>query len=374
MPELAETLIGLGDFTRAKAVLAESSQAAREAGSARLLALSQMVELLMRLFTGGKVQATESALPEPLELISVLDREGGAHNELATAWRLEVLKHGIAGHYELARHAAEWAVDYARRARNDRLVARIGGNLADFALLGPMPVTDAIAACQKLIDDGLTDRQVEGKVMCMLAQLHAMNGELEVARSLYRSGRSVLRDLGQGVFAASTANDLARVELHGGDLTFAEKEVRADLDFLAAQGERYYRSTMAALLARLVRDQGRYDEALELTKLAEELAAPGDTSVQALWRSTRATLLARAGDFALAEELARIAVDLVKPTEAPPQQAVALRELAEVLHLAGKADEARQAIAEALALYTAKGDRVMADRCRELRNSWGNDA
>ena len=45
----------------------------------------------------------------------------------------------------LAREAAERSVAHARLAGKERLVARVGGNLADFALLGPMPVTQAIA-------------------------------------------------------------------------------------------------------------------------------------------------------------------------------------------------------------------------------------
>jgi ATP/maltotriose-dependent transcriptional regulator MalT len=72
------------------------------------------------------------------------------------------------------------------------------------------------------------------------------------------------------------------------------------------------------------------------------------------------------GDLIPAEELARSAVELVKATEAPLQRAVALRELASVLHLAGKLDEARSATVEAKSLYVAKGDRVMADRCEEM--------
>ena len=115
----------------------------------------------------------------------------------------------------------------------------------------------------------------------------------------------------------------------------------------------------------LVRDQGRDEEALVLSKTAEEVAAPSDTSAQSLWRSTRAPILARAGDLVQAEELARAAVELVRATEAPLQKAVAFRELAGVLRLVGKSGEAQQAIEEAIALYAAKGDGVMAARCRE---------
>jgi len=363
LPDLAETLIGLGDFSSARAVLVEARSTADRVGNQRVKVSSQLIEAFMRLFVGGKGGAAdEEKLPEPSELIPVLEQVG-AHNELAIAWRLIVLQNGVAGRYELARDAAERSVAHARRAGNDRLVARLGGNLADFALLGPMPVMQAIAACEKLIADGLSDRQIECRVMCKLAQLRAMIGDLDAARALYRQGRKMLRDLGQGVFATTTGTDLARVELHGGDLALAEREVRADIEFLERKGEKYYRSTMTSLLAHLVREQGRDDEALALSRIAEEITSARDTESQALWRATRAPIMARLGELTLAEELARSAVNLVRSTEAPNLTAGTLAELASVLVQVGKADEARQAIGEAIALYTAKGNRVMVQRC-----------
>jgi tetratricopeptide (TPR) repeat protein len=152
--------------------------------------------------------------------------------------------------------------------------------------------------------------------------------------------------------------------MHGGDLAFAEREVRADLEFLAMKGEKYYRSTMAALLSRLVRDQGRDAEALELSMSAEQSAAADDIASQSWWRATRAPIVARAGDFDQAEALARTAVQLIRTTEAPVLQAEALSELATVLSLAGKLDEASQVIREAITLYATKGNTVLAVRCR----------
>jgi tetratricopeptide (TPR) repeat protein len=185
-----------------------------------------------------------------------------------------------------------------------------------------------------------------------------MNGELETARVLYRQSRALLRDLGQRITAASSGIDVALVELLGGDLALAEREIRSDLDFLTKAGSSYYLSTMTALLSRLVREQGRDDEALELSKTAESAADEDDFDSQALWRATRAPIIARAGDLEGAETLARQAVELVQRTEAPLLQADALAELAEVLKIAERPAEARAAIEQALALYRSKGNVV----------------
>jgi ATP/maltotriose-dependent transcriptional regulator MalT len=176
----------------------------------------------------------------------------------------------------------------------------------------------------------------------------------------------MLRDLGQGVNAASTGLDLARVELLGGDLALAEREVRADYDFLAKMGETYFLSTMAALLSRIVRDQGRDAEALALSETAEAATAADDMESQALWRAIRAPIVARSGNAELAEELARSALELVRQTEAPTLQADALCELASVLQLNGKTGEALQVIDEAIGLYRSKGNVVSAQHAAAL--------
>jgi ATP/maltotriose-dependent transcriptional regulator MalT len=195
-----------------------------------------------------------------------------------------------------------------------------------------------------------------------LAQLRAMNGELEVARSLYRQGRGIVRELGEGMNAAGTGIDVAVVELMGGDLALAEREVRADLAVLERAGETFYRSTLTALLSRLVRDQGRDDEALELSKIAEGLASHDDVDSQALWRSIRAPIIARQGEYGLAEELARSAYEMVRETEALTLRAETLSELGSVLKLAGKFAEARQVMDEAVALFREKGDIASVNR------------
>jgi tetratricopeptide (TPR) repeat protein len=83
-----------------------------------------------------------------------------------------------------------------------------------------------------------------------------------------------------------------------------------------------------------------------------------------LWRQVRAKVLARRGEHAEAERLAREAVATGDSTEAPNDQADAHADLAEVLSLAGRADEAAEALEQALIRYERKENLVMAGRVR----------
>jgi predicted ATPase/class 3 adenylate cyclase len=364
LPETAEALLGLGNYSAARAILNDATAAAEQQSNSRVKAASRLIGLFASMYSGEGSAGAEDQLRLVHRLIPELESEN-AHAELATAWRLVVLIHGMAGRYAKASEAVVQAVEHARRAGNERLLAKNGLMMSNIALLGPTPVRQAMLECERLIAAGLADRQVECKLMCVLGVLRAMNSELDAARALYRRARAMLRDLGQGVFAASTGIEVACVELHGGDLALAEREVRADYEFLEKTGEAYYLSTMAALLARIVRDQGRDEEALALSLAAEKASAEDDVESQGLWRAVRAPILARAGDFNTAEQLARSAVELTRRTESPVLQAEAMTELACVLILAGKTSAARAAIADAIALHRSKGDVTAQLQCVE---------
>jgi ATP/maltotriose-dependent transcriptional regulator MalT len=298
-------------------------------------------------------------------LLPVLEREQ-AHHELAVAWRLVMLSHGIAGRYRQASDAAVHSIAYARQAGDSRLIAKVGGILTNTALLGTTPVGQAIEQCEQLIAGGLDDQLVEGNTLCVLAELRAMNGEFDVAQTLVYQGRSKLRDLENGVSAAASGISVAHVELLRGNLAHAEQLVRQDYQFLSRIGETYYLSSVAAVLARLVRDQGRDDEAMEFSKAAEAATAADDMESQVAWRAVRAPILARAGRLDEAEALARSAVDLALQTEAVNLQASALLELATVLGTAARSDEAGGLAERALRIYLDKGNLAAAERARAL--------
>jgi predicted ATPase/class 3 adenylate cyclase len=364
LPELAEAQMGIGDFAAAKASLDAASVAAEAANDLRLIARARLIGLRARMLSGETEDWSAQTQRTCDELLPALERDG-AHRELAMGWRLIAFSNAMGGQYSRASEALAQSMAHARQAGDQHLIVLNAELTAQLAPLGPMPVAEGIATCERLLGDLLRDRVTECYVTCALAQLKAMEGKVDIARELVRDSRRALRDLGQGVHAASTALDLARIELLRHDLAAAQAELQADYDYLSARGETYYLSTLAAMLAKVARERGHDDEALVLTRTAESLSAEDDVDSQVLWRMVRAPILARRGDAATAEALAREAVELSTRTEATVMQAEAYGELATVLALGGRPADARAAADEALARFEAKGHRVGAARSRD---------
>jgi tetratricopeptide (TPR) repeat protein len=368
LPELAEALTGLGKFPDARMVLKEAHELAGRTHSSRIAASATVIGCVVRLHS----READGESEDPLDLVQrirpVLEREG-ANNELANAWRLVLTVHAAAGRYSEASESAQQALKYARLAGNDRAAARVALVLGSISLFGPMPVVEAIRQCEGVIQQGLSDRVVEASLLCTLASLRAMNGELQVARSLYQRGREMLVDLGGGVRLAATGIHMGLIELHDGDLAAAEDRLRRDVDDLDSVGERWNLSSVAVLLAKVIRERGRDSDALPLLDMAERLASPHDVTSQADWRAVRAPIVARQGKVEDALQLAMTAVELLEKTESPAFKADALCELATVLSLAGKKDEAIEALDKAAELYRLKGDQVAFSRIDRLRNA-----
>ena len=91
---------------------------------------------------------------------------------------------------------------------------------------------------------------------------------------------------------------------------------------------------------------------------------PEDVDAQAGWRAIRAKLLARRGELAEAERLAREAAALAADTEYLELKADALEALGVVLRVVRLSEEAEHALAESLRLHEAKGNVVAAARVR----------
>jgi tetratricopeptide (TPR) repeat protein len=201
--------------------------------------------------------------------------------------------------------------------------------------------------------------------MATLAHLEASRGNFDRARELIARGRAMMRELGLTVLAAGTSHSDGYIGLVSGNPLEAETGLRDGYEELERLGEKAYLSTSAAYLAEALYQQGRLDEAERFTQISEETADPSDLASHIGWRSVRGKILARRGRLEEGERLARDACTLAEGTDFLDATADALMHLAEVLELAGRIDEARNAISRAEELYERKGSVVLAERARQ---------
>jgi ATP/maltotriose-dependent transcriptional regulator MalT len=189
---------------------------------------------------------------------------------------------------------------------------------------------------------------------------YAMQGRFEEARALVRQSAEILEDLGLKLRAAFVSDAAGFVETLAGDHAAAERELRAGYDTIEPFGERAYLSTVSALLAHAIYEQGRYEDADMFCSLAEEAGADDDITTQVLWRGAKAKVLAGRGELDEALRLARAAVALAEETDDINMRADALVDLAGVVEAAGDTAARDDALRRARELYVAKGNLVSA--------------
>ena len=362
--DLADALMEEGHFDEARDVIAEGAAIAERLGDRRLAARVRLAARRLDLVL-SELEGIQNAVADTTDAIQVLT-EVGDEAGLARAWRLLMIIHGTTGAYDDAAEAAKQVVAHARAAGDTRQASRGAMGYATTALLGPTPVSEALATCEGLVRDVSGDRKAESVILGVLAQLHAMNGEFDLARELYRRAAASLADLGPSITSATLSTESSRVEALAGDYAAAERELRRDDRALETMGERYYRSTVDALLAQVLVAQGKLEDGEALSRQAEQLADEDDVSSQVFWRQARARVYACTGRAPEGEALARAAVEMARGTVDICLLGGTLVDLADVLRQIGRQNEAEPPLREALQLFERKEDRTSVLRVRGL--------
>jgi class 3 adenylate cyclase/tetratricopeptide (TPR) repeat protein len=194
----------------------------------------------------------------------------------------------------------------------------------------------------------------------------AMLGRIDEARALFADVQTELAERGGArvVVAALLAYGLV-IELHAGDPAAAAAAGEESCRLRAELGRWSEYSTVAAGLAGAYCELGQLNDAEEWAARGAERGAPDDAITQMLWRQARARVLARRGGYDEAERLAREAVEIGETTEDLSSKAETRADLGEVLALGGRAQEAAEAVEQALVRFEAKENVVMAERMRE---------
>jgi predicted ATPase/class 3 adenylate cyclase len=361
LPELGAALIEAGRLPDAEVVLGEARELAGASGDERAAShalVQQQFLQLLRVSDGG----TDEAARAVEAVVPVFERHGD-HHGLCRARRLQAWLHWNRARAAAAAGAWEQAAADARRAGDEDERSEILNWVASSMFFGPAPVTDAIRRCEEIrVEVGGNLGSVAWTVRS-LAGLHAMDGRFELARQLLAESKSIFEELGQTLNSSVSHVD-GIVEMLAGDPEAGERHLLEGYRALDGMGDRAFLSTTAGYLAQALSAQGRDEEAQRYTEISEELAARDDLLTQVIWRSARGGIQARKGRFEEAEALARDAVAMSQSTDFVNTRADALVDLARVLHLGGRPDEARSAAAEGLVLYELKGNSVAAGKTR----------
>ena len=367
LPDLGRALRESGDFARAVSVLREAIEwsIASEDRALGCHARLIMAEVRAEVDPQGWMElrpAAESAIP-------VFEALGDWFG-LARSWQNLAHDRHVRWQMAAAQDARERAVGYARMAGERREEIEILSDLCGDIQWGPTPADEGIALLEEISAQAPDQPTLEACVLGSRAALEAMRGRFDQARALYAQARSIREGLGLRLGVASIAQVAWVVEMIADRPREAERELRRAHEMLRGMGDQSYFYEIVDMLAQAVYAQGRYREADELATITERSGMNAeDPSGQIGWRRIRAKVLARSGLVDEAERLAREALAVVGSTDLTNDHADAAMDLAEVLQLAGRQDDAAPVVAKAIRLYDGKGNKVSAAKARRLLGS-----
>jgi predicted ATPase/class 3 adenylate cyclase len=366
LPPLGRALRVQGRLDRADEVLSEAVERGRASGE-RAVAADAAVALsdlrLQRTHQTGV--GREDVLREIEGAVQVFEEVGdedGLVRALTLRGKLRFWGGEAAAALPDLERAARLAHDAGNRAEEADCIQYICAAMR----VGPTPVEEALRRLEEIGSGAALNARIEQAILVARALLVATLGDFDTARGFVSRAQALVEE--HGLDGSHQRFSAGRIELLAGDAAAAEHELRTVCAHYEQVGELGFLSSAAYELADAVVAQGRDEEALLLTERwrADRLTVPEDRDAQSGWRRVRAKALARSGEFVEAERLGREAVTIASATDVLDLRAQALADLGEVLRLARRPQESRQALEEAVQLYEAKGNVVGAHHVRGL--------
>jgi class 3 adenylate cyclase len=348
--DLAATLF-LEDARRAAEIVEAAAERAAAEGDAT-------GEAFARAMAGYHRLNLNECTPDELEILllkalPLLEREAN-HAALVYVW--EFFAQGVTNarqQWEESARASRQALEHARLAGQQRT----GLFWIELALaVGPIPAAEALAEIDELLPANPAPFSLFTRAW-LLAMLDRFDEAVPLARESTERQREVDgRRMGE--------IRLAEIARMAGDHQAAADHLQTLCAWLEERELYGPLSTYVSLLGRELCALGRFDEAEALAHRGREIA-PDDSFDAGLWRQVQARVLAHRGEHSEAERLASEAVAGLEQSDNLLWRGDAWYELAEVLEVAGRRDEAIAAWGEALDRYERKGIIPLARRVRE---------
>jgi class 3 adenylate cyclase len=359
--ELALMLLEVGEFDRVTALSDEAEAAARAAGDEGLLARCKLARIEHQIQSDSSLTMA-NALGATREALAELERVG---DEVGAIWALRLAGNltgwlgDTAGAQVFWLQALERAEHASPRFADDVCKWRMWA-----AWWGPVTAEELIRLCDETLA-GTPSKHLEATSVMMRGTALATQGRLDEGRVGIAAGRGLLREIGDRISWAGSSMVEAVTELSARNPDRAYEVLAEGHEILAASAETGFLATVVALRAQAALELGRDDEALERADEARAIAATDDFDPHARERFVRAGVLARRGDFPGADELIAASAELVDPTDYVILHLDLAFARAGVARLAGRLDEQRAALEQALTLAEAKGNLMAAELARE---------
>ena len=366
LPPLAEAQQSNGKLTEATRAYQELARSATAVGNEGL-ALHATIGRLGITAVHDPRQFLQEGRDEVELAIAAFERLGDRLG-LAKAWHLLAYLDWTRGRLTQAEAAAERARALAREAKDPGWEANAIGMHCLTLYWGPLP----LEVVERRSREALAEAERSGvsslaaTAYRVLARVAAHRGDLDEARRFVEAATAITREEGSLLPRAVDCISRAMVDMLAGDLPAAEEVLRSGYRQLEEMGGTGPRVNVATLLARVRLQRNRNDDAEDITRICERLAAPDQADAQIKWRSIRAIAIARRGEHAEAERLAREALSLAGKTDQLDSRAEAHVDLAEVLLLSGRGRESGHELERAIALFQEKGNEVGERNARRL--------
>lgn len=360
--DLGDTLREAGDFEDACRVFRDAQELAKATGDVggEHLARLELNDTRLHVESGLSPADMVDSIQESINTFEVLDH----HLGLAYAYRALGFVHDMAGRSSESLDALRKATQHARAAGDDYRTRMYQRVLMGSIAWSPIEISELKRETETFLADARanSDLRSEARALGILATVFAHQGDPDSGRALIARQKAMYDKLGMDVLKAWSVFESCTVEFAAGDLEAAESELRAAKDTLEAREEHVVLPTVLALLADVVLAHEAWDEAADLVKRAEEMAAHDDVITHIKCRSVKAKLAIHRGAFDEATELARDAVALAAETEYLDWCANALLDLAHVLSSAGDTKGASEALRDAKKLFDRKGMTIASQR------------
>jgi tetratricopeptide (TPR) repeat protein len=357
--DLSQALYLAGEFSEAVELATEAAGRAAvagdQAGELRAqLAAARIAVQMPRDDAAGEPSAELLELAEQARpIFARADDEVG----LTEAWVASAWAELIRCRFAAMLDAVERALEHAHRAGYVRWERELPVWKGSALFYGPTRVDEVLRWFEQ-------EQPQHPMALNERAVLEAMRSRFAEARALLAAADTQAEEFGEAVWAAGGGISAWEVETLAGEPAAAESVARRTCQRLEQLGDTAFRATAAGQLAASLYALGRFEEADRWTQTAEELASSDDVTSNMLWRQVRAKLLARGGHHADAERLAREAVGLGEETDMIHWHANALTDLSQVYVLAGRPEDGRVQLEQALVLYERKGNVVSAANTR----------